>query len=223
MIECAARTRTGRLHDENQDRLAANPESGTFAVVDGMGGLADAAATAQVVVDLLPRASERVPALRGPDAAPAVAEAVAELSARVRSGARTGPGTTGAAVALLIVRDGLALVAHLGDSRVYLARDGLVRRLTEDHARDGQLTGFVGMAGAVVPGVSLHELVAGDRILLCTDGLTNSVDDGALAAVLTSADGLEAACARLVDAAADSGAVDDISVIAVQFGARGSR
>ncbi|GAB2967244.1 PP2C family protein-serine/threonine phosphatase [Saccharothrix stipae] len=223
MITCAARTRTGRMHDENQDRLVAHPERGTFMVVDGMGGLADAAATAQVVVDLFPReARERVTALRGPDVVRDVTEALAELNERVRDTARTGPGTTGAAIALLLVRDGLALVVHLGDSRVYLARAGRVRRLTEDHSCNGQLTRFVGMPGAVVPGVSVHELAAGDRILLCTDGLTNSVDDHALGAVLTSAVGLDAACARLVDTATGSGAVDDISVIAVEFGARGS-
>ncbi|RKT55174.1 PP2C family protein-serine/threonine phosphatase [Saccharothrix australiensis] len=220
MIRCATRTRTGRLHDENQDRLVAHPDSGTFLVVDGMGGLADAAATAQAVVDLLPRgACARAAASDGPDATRRVTEVLAELNERVRAGARTGPGTTGAAIALVLVRGGRALVAHLGDSRVYLARDGRVRRLTEDHASDGHLTRFVGMPGAVVPGVSVHELAAGDRVLLCTDGLTNSVDDHALGVLLTSAGGLESACARLVDAAARGGAVDDISVIAVEIGA----
>ncbi|WP_131785930.1 PP2C family protein-serine/threonine phosphatase [Protofrankia symbiont of Coriaria ruscifolia] len=121
---------------------------------------------------------------------------------------------------MLLVRDGLALLAHLGDSRIYLARDGRLQRLTEDHTRDGQLTRFVGMPGEVVPGVSVLELRAGDRILLCTDGLTGSVDDQALAELLNTTDEVDGACRRLVEAAAAGGAVDDISVIAVEYGVR---
>ncbi|WP_250280884.1 PP2C family protein-serine/threonine phosphatase [Frankia sp. CiP1_Cm_nod2] len=224
MIRYAARTRTGHLHSDNQDRLAADVERGTFIVVDGMGGLAEASATAQAVVEQFPRrVRERVTALHGPDVAQAVTAVAAELNERVRQGARAGPDSTGAAVALLLVRDGLALVVHLGDSRIYLARDGRLRRLTEDHTRGGQLTRFVGMPGEVVPGVSVTELYACDRILLCTDGLTGSVDDRALAELLTTPDGLDGVCGQLVEAATAGGAVDDISVIAIEYDARNAR
>ncbi|SBW22738.1 hypothetical protein FDG2_3056 [Candidatus Protofrankia californiensis] len=221
MIRCAVRTRAGHLHDGNQDRVATDVDRGTFIVADGMGSLADAAATAQAIVDQFPRRVwERVTALRGPDVTRAVTAVAAELNERVRHSARSGPDTTGAATALLLVRDGLALLAHLGDSRIYLARDGRLQRLTEDHTRDGQLTRFVGMPGEVVPGVSVLELRAGDRILLCTDGLTGSVDDQALAELLNTTDEVDGACRRLVEAAAAGGAVDDISVIAVEYGVR---
>jgi serine/threonine protein phosphatase PrpC len=221
MIQCATRTRSGALHDENQDRVATDVDRGIFIVVDGMGGLADAAATAQVVVDQFPpRLYERVSLLRDPDIAREVTCVLGELNVRVRDTARSGPGTTGAATALVLVRDNLALAVHLGDSRIYLVRKGRIRRLTEDHVEDGHLTQFVGMPGDVAPGVSVHELVAGDRILLCTDGLTGSVDDRALGSMLTSGE-LDRACGRLVDAATHGGAVDDISVVAVEFGVRG--
>lgn len=186
-------------------------------MVDGIGGLADAAATAQVVAERLPlRVCEGVAALHTPGVARAVTSAAAEINACVRTTARSGPGTTGASAALVLVRDGLALVAHLGDSRVYLARGGRLRRLTEDHSRDGQLTRYVGMPGEVVPEVSVHELSAGDRILLCTDGLTGSVDDRVLGALLGSASDPEDACALLVEAATSRGAIDDISVITLE-------
>ena len=218
MISCAARTRTGPRHEENQDRVATDPGQGTFIVVDGMGGLADAAATAQLVVDQFPRlVRESVPVLAAPDVVDAVGEAAAAVSERVRAGARSGPGTTGAATALLLIRDGAALVVHVGDSRIYLARDGKLERLTEDHAENGQLTRFVGMNGAIVPGVAVRELRSGDRILLCTDGLTGSVDDRALADLLHSSSEVDGACGRLVEAAAAGGAADDVSLIAVDY------
>ncbi|TCO50657.1 PP2C family protein-serine/threonine phosphatase [Actinocrispum wychmicini] len=217
MIRCAVRTKTGVLHDENQDRVATDVERGMFLVVDGMGGLADAAATAQIVVDRFPPLFARVPALTGPDVMDVVTGFTAELNAAVRDGARSGPDTTGAAVASLLVRDGWALAVHLGDSRIYLSRNGKLARLTDDHTDDGHLTRFMGMPGEVFPGVSVHELVVGDRILLCTDGLTNSVDDRAVGAMLSS-ENLEHACQRLVDAAVDGGAIDDVTVVALEWG-----
>jgi PPM family protein phosphatase len=221
MIHCASRTRTGSLHEDNEDRVTTDMDCGTFMVVDGMGGLADAAATAQVIADCFPReVCERVEALSSPDVAREVTGVLAELNKHVRDTARSGPGTTGAAIAFLLVRDGLALVVHLGDSRIYLSRKGRIRCLTKDHSEDGHLTQFVGMPGEVEPGISVHELASGDRILLCTDGLTGSVDDRALGRMLASG-GLDRACGRLVDAATDGGAVDDISVVAVEFGVRG--
>jgi serine/threonine protein phosphatase PrpC len=221
MIRCATGTRTGRLHDENEDRAGTDLERGTFVVADGIGGLADAAATADAVVHRFPRlVYEQVEALRGPDVEAVVTAIVAELNALVRQAARSGPGTTGAATALLLVRDGLALAVHLGDSRIYLARAGQLHRLTEDHVHDGRLTRFVGMPGEVVPGVSVHEIHPGDRLLLCTDGLTGGVDDEALGALLTGGE-VDVVCRRLVDAATEGGAVDDITVITVDYEPRG--
>jgi protein phosphatase len=221
VIRCATRTRTGRLHAENEDRAGTDVEHGTFVVADGIGGLADAAATADAVVHRFPiQVYEQVDALRGPDVEAVVTSVVAELNDLVRRAARTGPGTTGAATALLLLRDGLALAVHLGDSRIYLARAGRLVRLTEDHVRDGRITRFVGMPGDVVPGVSVHEVLPGDRLLLCTDGLTRSVDDEALGVLLTGGE-VDAVCRRLVDAAAEGGAVDDVTVIAVDYGPGG--
>jgi serine/threonine protein phosphatase PrpC len=217
MIRCAAATRTGVLHDDNQDRSATDVERGTFLVVDGMGGLADAAATAQVVVDRFPPLLADVDALTDPDVMRTVTGFATDLNTLVRDTARSGPDTTGAAMAGVLVRDGHALVVHLGDSRIYLGRKGKFVRLTDDHTDDGHLTRFMGMPGDVFPGVSVHELVPGDRILLCTDGLTNSLDDREVSR-LCGGD-LTVACERLVDTAVDGGAVDDVTVVLVEWGA----
>jgi serine/threonine protein phosphatase PrpC len=217
MIRCAALSRPGVLHDDNQDRVATDVDGGTFLVVDGMGGLADAAATAQIVADRFPSLLADVDALTGPDVTRVVTGFTTELNTLVRATARSGPDTTGAAMAGLLVRDGRVLAVHLGDSRIYLGRKGKATRLTDDHTDGGHLTRFMGMPGEVWPGVSVHELAPADRILLCTDGLTNSVDDRAVGAMLCSGD-IDRACAVLVDAAVAGGAVDDVTVVIVEWG-----
>ncbi|TVT61215.1 serine/threonine-protein phosphatase [Amycolatopsis rhizosphaerae] len=230
-ISYASGSRAGRLHGENQDRTAADPDHGSFLVADGMGGLADAAATARLIAEVFPRRlAESVAALADPGCAgikgiegitDTVAAAVTELNEQVRATARRGPGTTGAAMASLLVRDRLALAVHLGDSRIYLSRGGRLHRLTEDHREHGQLTRFVGMPGPVEPGVSVHELLDGDRLLLCTDGLTGVVDDAGLAALLAGAGELPGLCRRLL--AAGDAALDDVSVLVVDIGGRQPR
>jgi protein phosphatase len=159
--------------------------------------------------------------LTGPDVVDLATAVAAELNEQVRRTARCGAGNTGAAAALLLVRAGRALAVHLGDSRIYLTRGGRLRRLTKDHALPaGQLTRFVGMNGVVRPGVSLHDLEAGDRMLLCTDGLTGGVDDYRVGALLATSSDVHVACRSLVDAARAGGSADDISMIAVEYGAR---
>lgn len=215
----ASATRTGSRHHENQDRIAVHPRSGTYVVADGIGGLADGAACAQAVVDLLPRRVARgVGPVIGADAVPAVAAATAALSAEVCEHARHGPGTTGAATALLLLRHDAALTLHLGDCRIYLAaRDGGFARLTDDHTRAGQLTRFVGMGAAVTPGVSTRRLRGGDRLMLCTDGLTSVLDDARVREILAGACDVERACGDLLAAAVDGGATDDIAVVTVEY------
>ncbi|WP_131785929.1 hypothetical protein [Protofrankia symbiont of Coriaria ruscifolia] len=110
MIRCAVRTRAGHLHDGNQDRVATDVDRGTFIVADGMGSLADAAATAQAIVDQFPRRVwERVTALRGPDVTRAVTAVAAELNERVRHSAqRTGHHGRGHRIAARPGRSGAA-------------------------------------------------------------------------------------------------------------------
>lgn len=218
MILYSVHTCAGGVHGENQDRAAADPVRGTFVVADGMGGLADGALTAATVAAHLPAlVSESVGSLTGAAVVGAVTAAVATLNDRVRRTARHGPGNTGAATALLVVRDGCALAVHLGDSRIYLARRGGLSQLTDDHAAaGGRLTRFVGMDGIVRPGVSVHPLHQGDRLLLCTDGLSG-IGDAAVRDTLTGSRGLDVACDALVQAARQGGSTDDVTVIAVEY------
>jgi protein phosphatase len=123
-------------------------------------------------------------------------------------------------------------VLHAGDSRAYLYRAGALRRLTRDHtlAQDmidagvadpqsyGEmserhiLTNCLGR-GSVMVDVEHHRLVDGDRLLLCTDGLTDMVSEGEIAALLDAHPQPKDACRALVDRALDCGGFDNITVV----------
>ena len=127
-------------------------------------------------------------------------------------------------------------VLHAGDSRAYLYRGGALRRLTRDHthaqamidaglaepesyaaiSRRHVLTNYVG-AGNVTVDVEHHRLADGDRLLLCTDGLTDLVSEVEIAALLDSHPRPDEACRALVDRALASGGRDNITVVLASY------
>jgi len=142
----------------------------------------------------------------------------------------------GATAVVALVRDGAALIAHIGDSRAYQWRAGRrLRLLTGDHslaqvlidAREinkleaaahpgrAQLTRHVGMDGEALPDTRRITLQPGDRLLLCTDGLTGVLADARLQTMLAQHPDPHSACRALVDAAQDAGAGDDVTALVV--------
>ncbi len=148
-----------------------------------------------------------------------------------------GMGTTAAAV---LIGPARAAVAHVGDSRLYVLRDAGLRRLTRDHSwveeqvRAGVLDAgaaqrhplrnvvtraLAGGDGADAEVADL-EVAAGDRLLLCSDGLTAVVSDARLAELLAGRDPLDAVCARLVAEANAAGGPDNITAIVIDVDVR---
>jgi protein phosphatase len=223
----------GLRHDFNEDRAFADPGRGLYLVSDGMGE----AGSPQLVVDTLPaRLDEAVP----PDAdllqagtAIHVKQAIAALSRCVRDARRSDPDMVGATLVLVLLRGGQALLAHVGDSRIYRCRAGQLERLTCDHSRlqrmvemgwitEGEATQargncgpsrFLGMADEAVADVRVEALAAGDRLLLCSDGLPEMLPDAAIAAVLRQGLDLEETCQRLVADANAAGGRDNVTVL----------
>ena len=111
-----------------------------------------------------------------------------------------------------------AVIANLGDSRAYLIRDGEIRLVTADHAGESQssITRFVGDPRGVQPDVFVEALQPGDRLLLCSDGLTRHVPDPEIASTMRGAN-LERAASALVDLAKQRGGEDNITVILARF------
>jgi PPM family protein phosphatase len=228
----------GRARANNEDASFVDRERGLFILSDGMGGQQGGAVASKLVVSLLPALLARA-ATVGPGGAPgpdvvqaALRLAVQAVNAEVRARGE-GNGSLrglGATVALALIEGATAHIAHLGDSRVYLMRGPQLRRLTADHtlaalqrldhgrAAPGErhrLVRCVGMDGPAEPDLRAVELQGGDRLLLCTDGVSGVLPDQLIAHLLRHQAGPDEACRALVGAARFSGGRDDATALAV--------
>lgn len=242
-VVAAGLSHRGRVRDHNEDALALLPEQGLFIVADGMGGHQAGETASKAVVTVLPKMIEqqRAAAAKGdlPSLSRTLRDAIAELSRLLRqqSAEQTGLAGMGSTVVLACIRGDAAVIAHMGDSRAYLLRRGKLKQLTDDHSlvgillRQGEITPaearvhparsrisrYVGMQGDAQPEARTLKLLRGDRLLLCTDGLTGMVEDEAIASILTAESDPEAACAALIDAANKSGGNDNITAIILDW------
>lgn len=234
----------GRVRAANEDALAVSPEERLLIVADGMGGHKGGATAARIVVTALPQLLQQrlaSPRLTRAALCSGLQDAMLELSASMRDYAADDPALhgMGATVVLALMRGASAVVAHMGDSRAYLFRAGKLRQITADHSivnillRSGEITPeqakkhparhqisrYMGMASDVYPDVATLGVKVGDRLLLCSDGLTNMVDDIAIASSLARNVPAEDICRSLVDAANAAGGVDNVTVVVADIAA----
>ena len=223
----------GRMREGNEDSFLA---SGSLAAVaDGMGGhsageVASAAATEEL------RSLQDGAAWRGErSAGEALKWAVMEANRRIREMAAgdkslEGMGTT---ITALLSDGDVIHLAHVGDSRAYLLRKGELSQLTEDHTlvqelvKQGKLrpedakrhpqgsiiTRALGVDADVQVDTATFKIISGDRLLLCTDGLTGVVDQATIRNVLLRVRDPQQASERLVALANEQGGPDNITVV----------
>jgi protein phosphatase len=258
-ILSAALTDPGLRRESNEDSFSLRPTIGLFIVADGMGGHAAGEVASNVAVDVIEAYVEHS-AGQGEQATwpfgynPALGIDGNRLSSAFRLANRQiqqrttddaalhGMATT--AVALLVgqppaasgeARMLPALVAHVGDSRAYMWRDGRLEQITRDHSWvEEQIAAGVmtdadarrhpwrnlvtrALAGAEDPDVEITPIMleSGDRILLCSDGLSTPVPDSAITAVMARTDHGDpgALCTALIEAANAAGGPDNITVV----------
>ena len=232
----AAVTDTGNVRPHNEDSFYC---SGTvFAVADGMGGHSAGEVASAIAVRCIEEA-DTAP-LAG---AEAVAELVHTINAEIhneanRDSTQRGMGTTLALAAVVAGDIPAFVVANVGDSRTYLLRDGSLRQVSTDHSYVQELVD----EGALTPGEARrHPLrnivtralgidaavdvdtwtipaVQGDRLMLCSDGLVDEVDDDDILDVLSTATTPDDAAGRLVTAAKFAGGKDNITVVVIDVG-----
>jgi protein phosphatase len=221
-LVAGAASETGLVRQNNED--AAYSGRWLFAVADGMGGHAAGEVASAAVIESLRAHDADVGAGALLEVlGHAVTEANAEVARRAADDpARFGMGTT--LTAMLWSGDQAALV-HIGDSRAFRLRDGQLHQITEDHV----LGNLVSNAGALAPVLSryldgrpdrsadlgLRELRAGDRYLICSDGLSPVVSAEAIGAVLAAAADPADAVRQLVALAEEAGGPDNVSVIVI--------
>ncbi len=233
----------GRVRKRNEDSWVADPAGGLFIVADGMGGHLSGNVASRIVVEALPplvfSSLDGVMDITSGEAAEKVCGAISRLSERMRSESEGKPGFAGmgSTMVMALVRNGVAIVAHLGDSRAYIFRNGVLRMLTRDHSvvqflydageitwdemekhpAKNQITRYVGMGGSAEAEARSFPLAGGDRILLCTDGLTGMVEETKIARALLTEPDTDMACKKLVALANESGGKDNITVIILDW------
>ena len=248
LLQTAVATHRGLVRHENQDACLLLPEQDLYILADGMGGHRAGALAARRVIEKLPMelAAEltKQADLNGASAEAhrrqALRRAVQRVSQEIH---REGSGDLktqgmGSTLVMAWLNHQVATLAHVGDSRIYLWRDGRLKPLTVDHSVGNillqlkqvtpedfknnaallNLSQCMGMANEVDPEISHLVLKENDCLLLCSDGLTTMINEEQIAAVIGRHQDLNAACEALVDAANQAGGWDNISVILLRWG-----
>jgi PPM family protein phosphatase len=232
VVEVAHRTDTGRQRNANEDAFYARAP--VFAVADGMGGAQAGEVASRVAAEAFESAGEH-------DDAPEryLSRVVTEANERIHElaqsdASRSGMGTT---LTAALIRDDEVSLAHVGDSRAYVLRDGELKRLTSDHSlveelrREGRLTeaqaeehpqrAIITRALGPELDVEVDTMTVparpGDVFVLCSDGLTTMVPEARIARILERSKSLESAVSRLVREANEGGGRDNITVVAFRL------
>lgn len=248
-LEAYARSETGPVREHNEDAWLIDLERGVFVVADGMGGhaageVASAMATETVHNTLVgavdPDETRLVREHASEDPADILRErlrySMNQASIRIRREAELRPETRGMGTTLVVlVTDGdQAHLAHVGDSRAYLFRNGKLLRLTRDHTVVQQeidagrltpelarllphkhiLTQSVGFHGPVEPDTTTRLIEPGDVFILCSDGMTDPLDDEAIQRLI-AATPVDMIANVLVEEALKAGSEDNVTVVAV--------
>jgi protein phosphatase len=239
-LSVAAGTDVGRIRAGNEDSLYADAdmERGLFIVADGMGGHAAGEVASEMAVQIVARDLTDVRDLSMGDVPVRMGEALkaanrAIYERTIQEADKQGMGTT---ASCLMIGQGRYVIGHIGDSRVYLLRDGVFRQITKDHSYvqeqvdagfltpeqaryhpySNVITRCVGANAAVEADVLLGEIQKDDLYLVASDGLTGMVEDPQLKKILET----RQTPGRMVDAmiteANRRGGLDNITAIVVQ-------
>ena len=241
-LSVAGQTDQGRRRAENQDALTLLPDHGLFCVADGIGGSIGGAGASMAVVQSVEKAFGDLPDPRMVRTAHGKARlfgrAVDQASTWIKTTAdQLGYPTTGTtAVALIFdaVQPHVALAMHAGDSPLFRLRNGSWEKLIVEHSYiaennitdpssiDPRLQHMITRAVGVELKARLDttpvDVQEGDLFLLCSDGLTGMVPTDPLLAILRENEDPQIAVGKLVDAANQTGGVDNITVILVKVG-----
>src|SRR5580700_8555861 len=229
-LRYAVRSDVGLLREGNEDSAYAGPH--LLAVADGMGGhAAGEVASAATITTIAPLDAEDP----GPDLVGALADAVATANLRLQELIISDPAIEGMGTTLtaLLWSEGYAALCHIGDSRAYLLRDSQFIQITHDHTLvqslvdEGKITEddvathphrsllLRALDGRTIaePDLSQLETMPGDRLLLCSDGLSGVVTEQTLHQTLSSVWDPDKAALQLVELAIKGGGPDNITVI----------
>jgi protein phosphatase len=238
ILRAAASTHVGRRRRMNEDRYALAPDLGLYLVADGMGGHTAGQVASEMAAEAALRA---VRTLQGASASLAekLRYAVTSANREIYQAGRQQPELAGMGTTLVsvLVLEGRAALAHVGDSRAYLVRGGRIRQLTDDHSVVGELlrrreisedaarehphrhvlTRALGVRPVVEPDLAELSPEPDDVFVLCSDGLTLHVADHEIAEHVVGAEDPDACVETLVDLANARGGDDNITVLVLRW------
>ncbi|HET9517735.1 MAG TPA: protein phosphatase 2C domain-containing protein [Actinoplanes sp.] len=228
-LRCAAVTDRGHVRSSNQDCLFAG--SHLLAVADGMGGMAAGDVASAIAIEAMKSLDTQIDDDRQMDA---LHKALEEANGRIADTVTADPALQGMGTTLtaMLFSGGRAALAHVGDSRAYLLRDGRLNQLTKDdtyvqmlvdqglirpeeagsHPRRAVVTQAL-QGEPVSPSYVVVDPEPGDRWLLCSDGLTTVVSFETIETALRQYPDLQACADHLLDLALRGGGPDNISLI----------
>jgi serine/threonine protein phosphatase PrpC len=238
----AARTDVGMIRSGNEDNfsVAARGDHGLFIVADGMGGHAAGEVASEMAVQTIEQELDSLKTMdstTGDKLSNALRKANRNIHERTMTEVdKQGMGTT---ASVLLIWDSKYLIGQVGDSRVYLLRDGALTQLTKDHSYvqeqvdagfltpeqaryhpySNVITRCVGASPDVEPDIYRGEVSVGDLFLVASDGLTSMVDDRRLQMLLMSRAEPERKVLALISEANGRGGLDNITAIVVQIAA----
>lgn len=226
----------GQRRQQNEDCFLVDSRNELFAVADGVGGQPAGEVASRLALDQL---LHYVREISGPvsDPVSAFAGVIRQANDEVCRAAAERPEWQGMATTLVAAwrRDQALVIANVGDSRAYLVRDQEMVQLTEDHnlrneqkrlglkLSEDELAGMSNVVTRVLgsqeaePECRILDAEAGDRLLLCSDGLTGMVEDSIIQTVIQSTTSPQEGCRMLIDLANRNGGKDNITVILVYF------
>jgi protein phosphatase len=231
VFQTATASHVGKVRTVNEDRLLARPDIGLWAVADGMGGHGSgdiASGTVVSALDMIKSAETAAELLAQFEHR--VIRANAELRALSRA---RGSGLMGTTLAAVLIRQPHYACVWCGDSRAYLWREGTMKQISHDHSevqdlmdrgildpaeaktwpRRNIVTRAIGVALEAELELGEGSIAAGDRFLLCSDGLTNHVGDEEITAALGEEP--NKACEHLIELTLQRGASDNVSIVVV--------
>ncbi|MGH8671363.1 MAG: Stp1/IreP family PP2C-type Ser/Thr phosphatase [Burkholderiales bacterium] len=241
-LEIAMQTHPGSVRPHNEDSIASNAAHGVAILADGMGGANAGEVASGIAVTLLLQGLKDV-AARKPNSVPelsaAVIEEIRKTNTAIDQTAQPQPQCAGMGTPLVVAVffDNRVVAAHVGDSRLYRLRDGNLTQVTRDHSllqdqidsgmitpeeakrshQKNLVTKALGIDPEVEPEVHDYDTLPGDVYLICSDGLSDMVENDDIGLTLnTLSANLTLSAQQLVDMANDNGGRDNISVILVR-------
>jgi serine/threonine protein phosphatase PrpC len=238
-----AKTDPGRARDNNEDSVVYDEPTLTAVLADGMGGynageIASGMATAFIKSELSRWLTEAGPGIKAKEVRRAMEICVDNANRSIFNSANSNANYAGMGTTLVVgvFKDDKLVLGHIGDSRCYRLRAGLLEQITKDHSllqeqMDAGLitpeqaatssiknlvTRALGVDESVLLEVNEHQVQVGDLYLMCSDGLSDMIDDYAIDKIVTSELVLEQKAAQLIDQANENGGRDNISVLLVE-------